>query len=53
MKMSKMFIQTLREYPSDAEVISHKMLGRAGFIKKTCSRNIYVYAADVESFKKN
>ncbi len=34
MKMSKMFVQTLREYPSDAEVISHKMLGRAGYIKK-------------------
>ena len=29
MKMSKMFVQTLREFPSDAEVISHKMLGRA------------------------
>lgn len=34
MKMSKLFVQTLREFPSDAEVISHKMLGRAGFIKK-------------------
>lgn len=34
MKMSKLFVQTLREFPSDAEVISHKMLARAGFIKK-------------------
>ncbi len=25
MKMSKLFVQTLREFPSDAEVISHKM----------------------------
>lgn len=32
--MSKMFVQTLREFPSDAEVISHKMLARAGYIKK-------------------
>ena len=34
MKMSKMFVQTMREFPSDAEVISHKMLVRAGYIKK-------------------
>lgn len=34
MKMSKLFVQTLREYPSDAEVVSHKMLVRAGYIKK-------------------
>lgn len=37
MKMSKLFVQTLREYPSDAEVISHKMLARAGYIKKLTS----------------
>lgn len=42
MKMSKMFVQTLREYPSDAEVISHKMLGRAGYIKKL-SPGIYTF----------
>ncbi len=34
MKMSKLFVQTLREYPSDAEVVSHKMLARAGYIRK-------------------
>ena len=37
MKMSKLFVQTLREYPSDAEVISHKMLARAGYIRKLTS----------------
>ncbi len=42
MKMSKMFVQTLREFPSDAEVISHKMLARAGFIKKLTS-GVYNY----------
>lgn len=40
--MSKMFVQTLREFPSDAEVISHKMLGRAGFIKKLAP-GVYTY----------
>lgn len=37
MKMSKLFVQTLREFPSDAEVISHKMLARAGYIRKLSS----------------
>lgn len=42
MKMSKLFVQTLREFPSDAEVISHKMLARAGYIKKLTS-GVYTY----------
>jgi len=40
MKMSKLFVQTLREFPSDAEVISHKLLVRAGYIRKL-SMGIY------------
>ena len=42
MKMSKMFVQTLREYPSDAEVISHKLLVRAGYIRKL-TMGVYNY----------
>ena len=42
MKMSKMFFQTMREFPSDAEVMSHKLLGRAGYIKKLTS-GVYNY----------
>ena len=42
MKMSKLFVQTLREYPNDAEAISHKLLVRAGFIKKLAN-GIYTY----------
>jgi len=38
--MSKLFVQTLREFPSDAEVISHKLLVRAGYIRKL-SMGIY------------
>ena len=34
MKMSKLFVQTLREFPADAEVVSHKFLVRAGYIRK-------------------
>lgn len=42
MKMSKLFVQTLREFPNDAEAISHKLLVRAGYIKKLTS-GIYSY----------
>lgn len=42
MKMSKLFVQTLREFPSDAEVISHKLLVRAGYLKKLTS-GVYNY----------
>jgi len=33
MKMSKLFSQTLREAPAEAEVASHQLLIRAGFIR--------------------
>lgn len=34
MRMSQLFSQTLREAPADAEVESHKLLVRAGFIQQ-------------------
>lgn len=37
MKMSKMFIPTLKEVPSDAEIISHQLMIRSGMIKKMSS----------------
>lgn len=42
MRQSKYFIQTMRETPSEAEVISHKLMLRAGMIKKTAA-GIYSY----------
>ena len=42
MKMSKLFVQTLREFPSDAEVMSHKLLVRAGYIRKL-AQGVYNY----------
>src|SRR6266849_1483653 len=40
MLWSKLFIPTLREVPADAEVISHKLLLRAGYIRQL-SAGIY------------
>ena len=42
MRMSNLFVQTLREFPSDAEVMSHKLLVRAGYIRKLAN-GIYNY----------
>ena len=37
MKMSKMFMPTLREVPADAEITSHQLMLRAGMIRKMAS----------------
>lgn len=42
MKMSQMFVETLREFPQDAEIISHKLLVKAGFIRRL-TNGVYVY----------
>lgn len=42
MKQSKLFAPTLREVPHDAEVISHQLLLRAGYIRQISS-GIYSY----------
>ncbi len=42
MKLSKSYWQTYKETPSDAEVPSHKLLLRAGFLNKTTG-GIYSY----------
>jgi prolyl-tRNA synthetase len=34
MKMSHLFAQTLREAPADAELVSHQLLLRAGFVRQ-------------------
>lgn len=39
MRQSKMLIPTLREIPNDAEVLSHQMLLRAGYIRQVSAGN--------------
>ena len=34
MRISRLFLTTLREDPADAEIISHKLMIRAGYIRK-------------------
>ncbi|MBU1248476.1 MAG: proline--tRNA ligase, partial [Proteobacteria bacterium] len=42
MRLSRYYIPTLKEDPADAEVVSHRLLMRAGMIRKLTS-GIYVY----------
>ncbi len=42
MRMSRLFSQTLRENPSEAETASHQLLLRAGFIRQLAS-GVYAY----------
>ena len=42
MKVSQMFFKTYRDAPADAEIKSHKLLVRAGYIKKQ-SAGSYIY----------
>ena len=52
MRFSRYFIPTQKEVPSDAEVISHQLMVRAGLIRKLTS-GIYTYLpAGLRSIKK-
>ena len=42
MRMSELFLRTLRDDPADAEVDSHRLLVRAGFIRRV-SAGIYAW----------
>ena len=42
MRVSRLMLATLRDVPADAEIISHQLLVRGGFIKKVTS-GIYAY----------
>ncbi|BAK43889.1 proline--tRNA ligase [Eggerthella sp. YY7918] len=42
LRMSKLYAPTLKEDPADAEIASHKLLTRAGFIRKTAS-GVYTF----------
>lgn len=42
MKSSELFYPTLREIPSEAEIISHQLLLRAGFIRRATA-GVYTY----------
>src|SRR3990172_3586521 len=42
MRFSKMFLPTLKEAPSDTEIVSHRLMTRAGMIRRVAA-GIYNY----------
>lgn len=42
MRLSKLFVPTMRQDPSDAEAVSHKLMLRAGYVRQLAS-GLYVY----------
>ncbi|ODJ52747.1 proline--tRNA ligase [Brochothrix thermosphacta] len=50
MKQSKIFIPTLKEVPSDAEIKSHQFLIRAGYVRQS-ARGIYSYLPLAQTVK--
>ena len=42
MRMSELFLSTLREVPAEAETISHQLMLRAGIIRKLAA-GVYSY----------
>jgi prolyl-tRNA synthetase len=52
MRYSNFFIPTLKETPSEAEIVSHKLMLRAGLIRKLTS-GVYIYMpAGLKSIRK-
>lgn len=45
LKASQLFFPTLREIPVEAEVASHQLLLRAGYIRKTGTGGIHLFAS--------
>jgi prolyl-tRNA synthetase len=52
MKLSRMFMPTLREVPADAEVESHKLMLRAGLIRKLASGIYCILPMGYRTFRK-
>lgn len=48
MKQSQMLIPTLKEIPSDAEVVSHQLMLRGGYIKQITAGCMLTYLLHIE-----
>lgn len=43
-RMSRLMAKTLRDDPADAETLSHKLLVRAGYVRRTSMRPLELAA---------
>jgi len=49
MELSKYPLKTYKDTPSDAELVSHQLMLRAGLIKKTGLWSLYMDATRIKS----
>ena len=52
MRYSRMFVPTVKEVPADAEIPSHRLMIRAGFIRKLASGTYTYLPAGWRSLRK-
>lgn len=52
MRVSRIFIPTLREIPSEAEIVSHQLMLRAGLMRKLASGIYSLLPMGYKTFKK-
>ena len=53
MKYSNFFLPTIKDAPSDAEIISHKLMIRAGMIKQSSAGYLFMVTSRPTCIKKN
>jgi prolyl-tRNA synthetase len=53
LKMSTLFLRTLRDDPADAEVASHKLLVRAGYVRRIAAFLIARIARSATSVRRS
>ena len=45
MRLSRAFLPTLKETPAEAQIVSHRLMLRAGLVRQTCGRHLRLAAA--------
>lgn len=52
-RMSRLMVKTLRESPADAETLSHQLLVRAGYVRRTSMRHLELAPAGQEGARQH
>jgi len=53
MRATRYFLPTLREVPAEAELVSHRLLLRGGFIRKLAAGSLHLSPAGLASNPKD
>ena len=53
MRVTSYPLVTLRDTPAEAEIVSHRLLMKGGYIRRISSGNLFIYAFDDEDNREN